>query len=116
MKNELFRHKYKISTNISSFLKMILIIVSILINAAALSVQNIMPEEKIDNAHFRPFYRLDRLATRENVPFTGTDTMTLDVGQKWSVYYDRNKMRRDSASDEAYTKNPVVYPEMEIDK
>jgi GLPGLI family protein len=52
--------------------------------------------EILDSALFRVVYKVDIQALKENDPFTVTDTMALDIGNTWSVYYDLYRHYKDS--------------------
>ncbi|WP_352422619.1 GLPGLI family protein [Proteiniphilum sp.] len=53
-------------------------------------------QEELDKAFLRIIYIFDQQADKEKEQIVVTDTMALDIGQHWSVYYDWNKERRDS--------------------
>ena len=57
-------------------------------------------QEVADKAFLRIIYIFDQQADKEKELIVVTDTMALDIGQHWSVYYDWNKERRDSISGE----------------
>ena len=63
-------------------------------------------EIPLDSALFRVIFKVEQQALKEGVPFTVTDTMALDVGETWSVYYDMHKSRRDSISKADFKNNP----------
>lgn len=43
--------------------------------------------EILDSGYLRVIYSVTQRAFRDNEPFIVTDTMALDIGQKWSSYY-----------------------------
>lgn len=57
-------------------------------------------KEELDNAFLRIIYTFDQEVKRNKEKIIVTDTMALDIAQNWSVYYDWNKMRRDSIARE----------------
>lgn len=50
----------------------------------------------LDYATLRVTYQATQKATKDNDPITITDTMTLDIGNNWSAYYDKYKALKDS--------------------
>ncbi len=60
-----------------------------------------------DPIQVRVVYKFSQQATKENTPIIITDTMALDIGKEWSVYYDFNKSRRDSLKDVFWKNNPI---------
>ena len=64
-----------------------------------------LPKEQLDSATYRCIYhftqKVKNRETQEMVLIT--DTMALDIGSNFSVYYDRNKAFRDSISQTKIT-------------
>ena len=61
-------------------------------------MHNRLPKEKLDRADYRCVYAFTQKATerQSGKEVALTDTMALDMGPVYSVYYDRNKAFRDS--------------------
>ena len=57
-----------------------------------------LPKEKLDNASYRCIYHFTQQVRNKKTQNTVylTDTMALDIGKTFSVYYDLNKFSRDS--------------------
>ncbi|SBV93615.1 GLPGLI family protein [uncultured Dysgonomonas sp.] len=53
-------------------------------------------QEKLDVATIRCYYKFTQPVTADKETHQQTDTMTLDIGQKASRYYDAARMKRDS--------------------
>ena len=78
-------------------------------NSISMSAKLVFEEdnrEVLDSAFFRLIYKVEQQALKEGDPFTVIDTMALDVGETWSVYYDMHKSRRDSISKADFKNNP----------
>ncbi|MDO5665054.1 MAG: GLPGLI family protein [Bacteroidia bacterium] len=60
---------------------------------------------QLDVVDFRIIYQINQLASKNGKEVIITDTMALDIGNNWSVYYDWNKIRRDSIEDTAFKNN-----------
>lgn len=54
----------------------------------------------LDNAILRVTYAFSQQAEKQREKVTLTDTMTLDAGSNWSLYYNLNKIRKDSLNKE----------------
>lgn len=52
--------------------------------------------ELLDAAHWRVIYQVEMQTRKNGQPFTVTDTMALDIGQTWSVYYSLFRVHKDS--------------------
>lgn len=63
-------------------------------------------KDTLDTALFRILYKASQQTLKEGTTFIVTDTMALDVGQNWSVYYDWHKHRRDSTAKAEFKRNP----------
>lgn len=61
--------------------------------------------EVLDSAFFRVVYRVEMQALKEGDHFIITDTMALDVGQRWSVYYDLFRQYKDSVDSYNFLNN-----------
>ena len=64
-----------------------------------------LPKEQLDSATYRCIYHFtQQVKNRETQEMVFiTDTMALDIGSNFSVYYDRNKAFRDSISQTKIT-------------
>ncbi len=62
-------------------------------------------QEVLDKATFRVVYKVDERVLKEGDPFVITDTMALDIGQTWSVYYDFNLAYKDSVRRDNFINN-----------
>lgn len=62
-----------------------------------------------DNVQFRVFYQFSQQAEKRKEPITLTDTMALNIGQNWSVYYDWHKTKLDSISKLISTQFDVLF-------
>ena len=85
--------------------KTILLLVSSVLSATVCSQQVIsvrkidkgdIKQEKLDAATIRCYYKFTQPVTADKETRQQTDTMTLDIGQKVSRYYDAARMKRDS--------------------
>ncbi|MDH6307602.1 GLPGLI family protein [Dysgonomonas sp. PFB1-18] len=65
-------------------------------NVQIRSMKKEVVQDSLDNATIRCYYKLVQPVTIDKEVFQQTDTMTLDIGKQISVYYDANRMRRDS--------------------
>ena len=83
----------------------ILLLVSSVLSATVCSQQVIsvrkidkgdIKQEKLDAATIRCYYKFTQPVTADKETRQQTDTMTLDIGQKVSRYYDAARMKRDS--------------------
>ena len=63
-----------------------------------------LPKEQLDSATYRCIYHFtQQVKNRETQEMVFiTDTMALDIGSNFSVYYDRNKAFRDFILDSTY--------------
>lgn len=61
-------------------------------------INRTLPKEKLDRAGYRCIYSFTQQVTdkKSGEEVALTDTMVLDIGPAYSVYYDRNKAFRDS--------------------
>ena len=59
-----------------------------------------------EQAQIRVIYHFSQKVIKDKEPIFITDTMALDIGNNWSVYYDWNKARRDSLSEANFRNNP----------
>jgi GLPGLI family protein len=55
-----------------------------------------MPEEKLDKATIRCYYKFSQPIIIDKDTLQQIDTLTLDIGVKASLYYDASRARRDS--------------------
>lgn len=76
----------------------------LLINNGRLCSQDYMFN---DSVKIRILYEFTQIANKNKELVTLVDTMTLDVGQNWSEYYDAKKNKRDSISGEFMTKEVI---------
>lgn len=53
-------------------------------------------EGYLDTIDYEIIFEYRQQALQENFPIQITDTMVLEIGKNWSVYYDYNKNKRDS--------------------
>lgn len=56
----------------------------------------------IDSANIRIVYQFDQRAIMEEMAITIKDTMALDIGNRWSCYYNLYKFKNDSLIFEKY--------------
>lgn len=61
----------------------------------------------LDYATLRVVYQSSQKALKDNDTIIVSDTMTLDAGNKWSVYYDGVRIIRDSLRNLYFQKNPI---------
>ncbi len=63
-----------------------------------------IPQEQLDSATYRCIYHFtQKVKNRETQEMIFiTDTMALDIGSNFSIYYDRNKAFRDFILDSTY--------------
>lgn len=64
------------------------------------------PELSLDSTLFRVVYKVEQQVLKDGNPFMITDTMALNVGQRWSVYYDLHKSYKDSIAKADFKMNP----------
>lgn len=85
--------------------KTILLLASSVLSATVCSQQVVsvrkiekgdIKQEKLDAATIRCYYKFTQPVTADKETRQQTDTMTLDIGQKVSRYYDAARMKRDS--------------------
>lgn len=62
--------------------------------------------QPVDTANIRVTYQFSQQALEENETIIITDTMTLEIGKIWSIYYDQIKINRDSMRLADFEKNP----------
>ena len=53
-------------------------------------------KDKLDDATIRCYYQFTQPVSTDHETRQATDTMTLDIGSKISLYYDATRIRRDS--------------------
>ena len=73
----------------------------IAVNLSAMNPKNLSSEKQeketaIDSAFLRVVYLFTQQAINEKEPILVADTMALNIGKNWSIYYDWNKSRKDS--------------------
>lgn len=73
------------------------------LHAGQLALKDDNPNEQVQ---VRVIYHFSQKAIKDREPIIITDTMALDMGNNWSVYYDWNKARRDSLSEANFRNNP----------
>jgi GLPGLI family protein len=77
-------------------------------NSISMSAKLVFEEdnrEVLDSAFFRLIYKVEQQALKEGDPFTVIDTMALDVGETWSVYYDLYRQYKDSIDNYNFLNN-----------
>lgn len=79
----------------------------LLLCSSVLTAQNTKKNDAqpLDKATLRVTYQFVQKAMKGTEPIIITDTMTLDIGSKWSVYYDNIKIIRDSIHNANFQKN-----------
>lgn len=60
----------------------------------------------LDNAYMRVVYSAQQKCLEDKDTVIMVDTMALDIGNKWSVYYDLNYLRKDSAEVKKFVHSP----------
>ncbi len=74
---------------------------------AAQNNSSLQPDIKtIDNAYMRVVYSAQQKCLENKDTVIIVDTMALDIGNKWSVYYDLNYLRKDSAEVKKFVHSP----------
>ena len=61
--------------------------------------------ETLDSAFVRVVYCANQQAQKDNEPFVIIDTMALDIGKTWSVYYDLFRHYKDSIDSYNFLNN-----------
>lgn len=78
----------------------LIVVISIIETTIFLYSQDFDQRKNIDNiidfANIRIIYQLNQKATMEDMPIIIKDTMSLDIGDEWSFYYNLYKYRNDS--------------------
>lgn len=98
------KNKIKLNMKKNTFISLVLFLwTTTHLLAGQPALKDDSPNEQVQ---IRVIYHFSQKAIKDKEPIFITDTMALDIGNNWSVYYDWNKARRDSLSEANFKNNP----------